>query len=95
MTAIWFVRQTDQIQPAPLVTTELTEDELESYVLENVHEFEPEQLAALAPEETSEPEEEITPGAPKKNNPAAEEIHPDDLDKILDEMTEEELEQIL
>lgn len=95
LVAVWFVRQPASIQPSSTAETELTEEDLESYVLENVHDFEPEQLVALGHEEPMEPMEETMPGKSKKNNSTSEELHPDDLDKILDEMTDEELEQIL
>jgi len=95
LAAVWFFRQPDVIEPLPLASTELTEDDIETYVLENLHEFDPAQLAALTPEETTEPAEESTPYTTKKKNSASEELHPDDLEKILDEMTDEELEQIL
>lgn len=95
LTAVWFIRQPQVVQPMPFVSTELTEDDLETYVMENVHDFEPEQLATLTPEETTEQPEEATPGTTKRKSATSDEIHPDDLDKILDEMTDEELEQIL
>ncbi len=96
LAAVWFLRQPSTATPQTgFVSIELTEDDLESYVLENVHEFEPEQLAALTPDETDERTDETTPLNAKKNSRDFEEIHPDDLDKILDEMTDEELEQIL
>ncbi|MDO8366614.1 MAG: hypothetical protein Q7T20_07460 [Saprospiraceae bacterium] len=96
LAAVWFIRQdVASVQEVPHFSTELTEDDLESYVLENLHEFDPEQLAALTPEVTSKPIERASSGKMKKNSSASDEIHPDDLDKILDEMTDEELEQIL
>ncbi len=95
LTAIWFIRQPQSVQPMPFVSSELTEDDLEYYVLENVHEFDPEQLAELTQAETPEPNEEATSGKPKKNRSTSDEIRPEDLEKILDEMTDEELEQIL
>ncbi len=95
LAAVWFFRQPGAIEPLPLVSTELTEDDIETYVLENLHEFDPAQLAALTPDETAEPAEQFTPGTTKKKSSASEELQPDDLDKILDEMTDEELEQIL
>jgi hypothetical protein len=94
LTAVWFFRQPATVQPLPYVSVELTEDELETYVLENLNEFEPEQLVALTPEAPNTMEETI-PGKPGKNLENSNELHPDDLDKILDEMTDEELEQIL
>lgn len=96
LTAIWFFRPPSPAVQAPvLATVELTEDELESYLLENAQEFEPEQLASLNPTEMEAVEEDTPSETPNQKRPAAEDIHPDDLDHILDEMTDEELEQIL
>jgi hypothetical protein len=96
LAAVWFVRQSDSVaQESPLASLELTEEDIESYVLDNLHEFDTEQLASLSKEENLEPIEEATPTTPKQNSSNPEEIHPDDLDQILDEMTDEELEQIL
>ncbi|MFN0213542.1 MAG: hypothetical protein ACKVT2_04745 [Saprospiraceae bacterium] len=95
LAAVWFFSQPTVVQPLPLVSTELTEDDLESYVLENVHEFDLEQLAALNGPKSVNSYEESTPGTPKKNRAASDDIRPEDLEKILDEMTDEELEQIL
>lgn len=97
LAAIWFVRQqTEQLPQAPVASVELSEEELEAYVLDNAHEFEPEQLASLEPEEM--PEETYDQPAETGGKSAKRkkvDIHPDDLDAILDEMTDEELEQIL
>lgn len=96
LAAVWFIRQSTYTVPETLlVSTELTEDDLESYLLENLEEFEPLQLASLSVVEPAEPLEEGTPDSSRKNNSTSSEIHPDDLDDILDEMTDEELEQIL
>lgn len=95
LAAVWFFRQPAAVQPLPYVSVELTEDELETYVLENLNEFEPEQLVALTPETPINTIDETVPGKPGKKSENSNELHPDDLDKILDEMTEEELEQIL
>ncbi len=97
LAAVWFIRQDSAaVQDATLLaSTELTEDDLESYVLENLHEFEPAQLASLSSDENAEAIEKPALGKQKKNSAASDEIQPDDLDKILDEMTDEELEQIL
>lgn len=96
LAAVWFVRQSSTVaQETPIASTELTEDDIESYVLDNLHEFDPEQLASLNKEEIVETIEETPPNTPKQKNSNPEELHPDDLDQILDEMTDEELEQIL
>lgn len=96
LAAVWFFQDSSPVDSTlPLASTELTEEDIESYVLENVHEFDPAQLAALTPEERPGAVEEMTPDVNKADLPASEEIHPDDLDQILDEMTDEELEEIL
>ncbi len=96
LVAAWFIRQPGSVGPGTsIASTELTEDDIEAYVLENVQEFEPEQLVALNEEEPSEATDKNTPQTNKKNKPSIDEIHPDDLNQILDEMTDEELEQIL
>jgi len=95
LTAVWFFRQPATVQPLPYVSVELTEDDLEAYLLENLNEFEPEQLVALTPETPVQNMEAPTSGKKEKNTGNSSELHPDDLDKILDEMTDEELEQIL
>ena len=97
LAAVWFFSVPEPVaQETPMASYELTEDDLEAYVLENVHEFDTEQLASLSVEET-EPltEDEVTPTTPQKKRSTPETLHPDDLDEILDEMTDEELEQIL
>lgn len=96
LAAVWFFRSSESPLPeAQYASTELTEDDIEAYVLENVQSFEPEQLAALATTETTETLEENAPTVNKHQPITPEELHPDDLDKILDEMTDEELEEIL
>lgn len=96
LAAVWFFRQADAgLEETQIASVELTEDDIESYVLDNVHEFDPEQLAALTTEEASESTLENVPATTKQSNRSVEELHPDDLDQILDEMTDEELEQIL
>lgn len=96
LTAVWFVRQpTTPVQENAFASTDLTEDDIETYVLENLHEFEPEQLASLTPD-VPEEEPELPAATPdKKSKSAIDELHPDDLEKVLDEMTDEELEDIL
>lgn len=96
LAAVWFVRQqTVAVPEAPLVSIDLSEEDLEAYLLENAHEFEPEQLASLESDLVSEPVES-QPGDQKNANKRRHtDLHPDDLELILDEMTDEELEQIL
>lgn len=96
LSAVWFIRQPSvPVQSVQYASTELTEEDIESYLLENAKEFEPEQLAALTPAEIVEPPEENASNPAQKSRHAAEELHPDDLNNIIDEMTDEELEEIL
>lgn len=95
LAAVWFFRQNSGDMLSPLAAAELSEEDLETYLLENAHEFDPEQLAAIEPEETPDINPENDPAKSDKNTPPLEEIHPDDLDKILDDMTDDELEEIL
>lgn len=95
LAAIWFIQRPADVAPQTFASADLTEEDLENYLFDNIHEFDPEQLATLAGEESHETPAETTDDAPQKNKPAATDIHPDDLEQILDEMTDEELEQIL
>lgn len=96
LAAVWFIRQSTYTVPeTTLFSAELTEEDLESYLLENLEEFDPHQLASLNVAVPAEPLEEGGSDSSPKNNSTPSEIHPDDLDDILDEMTDEELEQIL
>jgi hypothetical protein len=96
LAAVWFVRQqTVEVPTAPVASVELSEEELEAYLLENAHEFEPEQLASLEPDQIPEPAENQPAERNNSNKRKQTDIHPDDLELILDEMTDEELEQIL
>lgn len=95
LAAVWFFQQPAAPPQQQIAAVELTEEDLESYLLDNVHEFDPEQLATLNTSEITETSSENNNDSPQKNQPAANDIHPDDLDHILDEMTDEELEQIL
>jgi hypothetical protein len=96
LAAVWFFRVPEPVaQETPMASYELTEDDLEAYVLENVHEFDTEQLASLSTVEMEPLNEAANPETPVKKRSTPETLHPDDLDEILDEMTDEELEQIL
>lgn len=102
--AVWWMWQ-----PKPSVTEintplasqiELTPEELEAYVMENVADFEPEQLALLAIAEDESTEPPKTP-APKTNSSARNEkagpddLSPEELELLLDDLTDEEIEQML
>jgi len=93
LSAVWFfqARPTDTDSPE-MASVELSEEDIEAYLLENVQDFEVEQLAMLP--ETEQP---AAPSA-KQPSPAkssSDELTPEDVEHILDDMTEEELEEIL
>jgi hypothetical protein len=72
---------------------------VENYVLENLHEFEAEQLAALTPDETSATNPstqgpEYRQQRPSQR-PAAPVLTDEELETILLEMSDEELEELL
>ncbi len=101
--AIWFVKpQTISDQPAAIAQVnmpDLSEEDIETYVLENVHEFEPDQLAALPPVESADPGPETAPPNPaqhrSKRQQTLDNLQPEDLDNLLNELSDEELEQLL
>jgi|688.fasta_scaffold462263_2 hypothetical protein len=96
LAAVWFVRQsTQELSQAPMAAVEFSEEELETYLLENALEFEPEQLASIEPDKVPEFTDEQPTDQNNTSKRKQPEIHPDDLEEILDEMTDEELEQIL
>ncbi|MCC7466451.1 MAG: hypothetical protein IT261_09290 [Saprospiraceae bacterium] len=96
LVAVWFVRQQTAVAPElPVASVELSEEELEAYLLENAHEFEPEQLASLELEQVPEQNDNQPVESNHSKKGKQPDVHPDDLELILDEMTDEELEQIL
>lgn len=89
----WWFFQPQAPTEQPVVSVELSEEEIESYLLKNLDELEDAQLAMLPAEEEVIPVKESTP---KQNlSTDSEEILPEDVEKILNDMTEEELEEIL
>jgi hypothetical protein len=93
LAAVWFFRQPTETL-APIASVELTDEEIEAYVLSNVHDFEADQLASLPPDESLEsnaPSEQM----PKKPKHLLDDLKPEDVDALLNDMTEEELEELL
>lgn len=93
VSAVWFFQSRPAVINNPdVASVELSEEDIEAYLLENVYEFEAEQLALLPePEATASPANEQP--SPGKTNST--ELTPEDVEHILDDMTEEELEEIL
>ncbi|MCY7329943.1 MAG: hypothetical protein LH618_15420 [Saprospiraceae bacterium] len=103
--AVWFFRSPAVVQLAPMLAQvtmpELSEDDIESYVLENVHEFDAAELATLPPVEVDDevaPEEKTAPKTPQhrsKRQQALDDLRPEDLDNVLDGLSDEDLEKLL
>lgn len=93
-TAVWLLRPEPQVEVA---SADISAEELEAYVLNNVHEFDLDQLAAIPKEdwsETADPPAQPTDNQEKKAIPGNE-FTPEDVEKLLDDMSDEELESIL
>lgn len=94
LAAVWFFKPTPAIEH-PLASVELSEEEIETYLLENVQDFEAEQLAMLPDEEEQESIQPATKTPNKKSDDPLEDLSPEDVEHLLNDMTEEELEEIL
>lgn len=96
LAAVWLIQTPSApINQTGLAATELTEEEIEQYMLENATQFDPVQLAALSTETVEVEPSAQTPKHSPSSKQSPIELRPEDLDHILDEMTDEELEQIL
>ncbi|MEI6411232.1 MAG: hypothetical protein WCR52_17725 [Bacteroidota bacterium] len=97
LAAWWFFqpKATDAVSSTQMAM-QLSDEEVESYVLNNIQEFDTEQLAALPDNElvpapaTQEPKANPT----KKKRPELD-VAPEDLEKVLKDMSDDELEQLL
>lgn len=88
---VWFFKTGREVPE--FASSELTSDEITAYLVENASDFEPEQLAALT-ENTDETNQSVNP----ENEPASpekEEIPAEAVEEIIDEMTDEELAELL
>lgn len=90
------------VSPVAVRTEEATPEDIEAYVLENVQDFDTDQLIALAVADEPAPATETKPrSAPETSaTPAArpgitEELSPEELEMLLDDLTDEELEKLL
>ena len=101
--AFWFFKAPSIAdQPAALAEVrmpDLSEEDIEMYVLENVQEFEAEQLAALpAVAFTDQAPERVLPDPAQhrsKRQQALDDLDPEDLDHLLDELSDQDLESLL
>jgi hypothetical protein len=97
LAAWWFLRPQPQPLDAEQYAAALSEEDLETYLMDNIHEFEAAQLAQLPLEDLAEAEINAeTPGAAApKNEAQSDDFSPEDLDHLLEDMSEEELESML
>ena len=101
--AVWFFKPKVVVEQqsalAQVSMPELSEAEIESYVLENVREFDTEQLAALPPVVVVDHTPEIAPTNPAphrtKRQQALDNLHPEDLENLLNDLSDEDLEKLL
>lgn len=96
----WYMRPAETIAPITAVAepvqmddVALTSEEAQLYIDENILEFDTEMLAA----ELDAAEMPVDPAEkqPLKNNPSKTQTPDETLDHVLDELTEEELEDLL
>ncbi len=105
--ALWFLRAPNTVTPGEIAANvpvvarpELSDEEIETYLLQNVQDFEPEQLASiplLAVElpETENPAPVTSPKITKKHHELLNDVSAEDLEKALNGMSDEELERML
>lgn len=87
LSAWWFLRPNPADAPAQFATVEISEEEAETFVLAHVGDFEPHQLAPDGPEDLPNPIKESL----EKNNS----LRPEDVEHLLDDLTDAELEELL
>ena len=94
--AAWWTFGPAPATPQPDLDTALSAEDMEAYLLDNLLEFEPEQLALALPAEEWSP---VILDQPGPATPAAGQqeiqISPDELENLLREMSDEELEELL
>ncbi len=98
LAAVWFFRP----EPTPAVDNlaampELSEEDIEAYVLENIRDFDANQLASISASETTPVEAESSklPENQTKNKQLLDGLSEDELELLLKEMSEKELESLL
>lgn len=83
--------------PAGVASQELTEEEIEAYVLENIRDFDAALLADVPDnEQQAPPTKPVSPteAKPKQNDPI-DDLSDEELDLLLKEMSDEELENLI
>ncbi len=93
VSAVWFLRFSNNSQSlAPYAQIELTEEEVETYLLDHVHDFELEALSAIG----ADLEDLDMPNKKSGNNHRkSDDLTPEDIESVIDQMSDEELEDLL
>lgn len=95
LAAAWFFGQPEEVE-APVATTELTEEEIESYVLENIRDFDAELLADVpaqaAQDQAPAP---ATQPRPQQQTDPVDDLSEEEIELLLKDMSDEELENLL
>ncbi len=94
LAAVWFLKPASTLQQIT-ASIELSDEEIESYLLKNVQYLEADQLAMLPEATENEYQAPSIQEKPSKKPAVSDEITPKDVEFILNDMTEAELEEIL
>ena len=98
LAAKWFFipRPVPAVAPVPVAAQPLSEEEMiEAYVLENIRDFDVNQLAAYAPENEEETIAKPEEDQHIKQHRPLDGLSPEEVDMLLKEMSDEELENML
>ncbi len=89
----WMLRpQTVAVLPVDTYAEALTDEDIEAYLLENITEFDAGQLASISEFTEQTPNPVPAPGNSAKTT---DDISPEELENLLQQMSEEELESLL
>jgi hypothetical protein len=95
LAAAWFFGQPGDAS-APVVSVELTEEEIESYVLDNIRDFDAELLADVPVQAAPVPDYKPAPAAqPKQPTDPIDDLSDEEIELLLKDMSDEELENLL
>lgn len=92
--AVWFFSLTTTVNQS-VASVELSDEDIEAYLLENVQDLELGQLALLPEVQANEYQAPPVQTVPSKKTESKYDITPEDVESILNDMTEQELEEIL
>lgn len=94
LAAAWFFGQPDDAA-APVASIELTEEEIESYVLDNIRDFDAELLADVPVQAAQEQPAPAAPPRPKQQADPVDDLSEEEIELLLKDMSDEELENLL